>query len=301
MLLEGDFKTKKKLVGVIGDVVEYLTDYKNRVQPLMSLKEIVDPALMGTVWQTVNEEWCPSDAADIDLSTIKSKADLEPFDLTTLTTALTSRGMKAGGTKVQKIDRLMHAVGVKDLSSIPAKHMAKASAATSADNASALFVLDFQCTALLKHYRPTLLQSVERNKRRRGQTVAEKLHERNEILTGTALEITEEESDEEEEIYNPKNLPLGWDGKPIAVWLYKLHGLNKYVCERSVRELCEPISLASTSHLRALAPGRMHCQLGDKRAFPTLARTSHSLALASSTRACITNVESRSHLVYSSG
>ena len=31
--------------------------------------------------------------------------------------------------------------------------------------------------------------------------------------------------DEEKAIYNPKNLPLGWDGKPIPYWLYKLHGV----------------------------------------------------------------------------
>jgi splicing factor 3A subunit 3 len=38
--------------------------------------------------------------------------------------------------------------------------------------------------------------------------------------------------DEEKAIYNPKNLPLGWDGKPIPYWLYKLHGLNiEYNCE----------------------------------------------------------------------
>ena len=46
-------------------------------------------------------------------------------------------------------------------------------------------------------------------------------------------------SDDEGPIYNPKNLPLGWDGKPIriflwilAYWLYKLHGLGiEYKCE----------------------------------------------------------------------
>jgi splicing factor 3A subunit 3 len=27
-------------------------------------------------------------------------------------------------------------------------------------------------------------------------------------------------------LYNPLNLPLGWDGKPIPYWLYKLHGLG---------------------------------------------------------------------------
>ncbi|KAI6130346.1 hypothetical protein EDD16DRAFT_1689698 [Pisolithus croceorrhizus] len=38
--------------------------------------------------------------------------------------------------------------------------------------------------------------------------------------------------EEEERIYNPLKLPLGWDGKPIPYWLYKLHGLGvEYKCE----------------------------------------------------------------------
>lgn len=37
---------------------------------------------------------------------------------------------------------------------------------------------------------------------------------------------------DDEPIYNPLNLPLGWDGKPIPFWLYKLHGLGvEYKCE----------------------------------------------------------------------
>jgi splicing factor 3A subunit 3 len=41
-----------------------------------------------------------------------------------------------------------------------------------------------------------------------------------------------DEDDEEERIYNPLKLPLGWDGKPIPYWLYKLHGLGvEYRCE----------------------------------------------------------------------
>lgn len=45
--------------------------------------------------------------------------------------------------------------------------------------------------------------------------------------------VSDSDSDEGETIpYNPKNLPLGWDGKPIPYWLYKLHGLNIYYeCE----------------------------------------------------------------------
>lgn len=46
-------------------------------------------------------------------------------------------------------------------------------------------------------------------------------------------EAAASDSDEEDDfIYNPLKLPLGWDGKPIPYWLYKLHGLNQeFECE----------------------------------------------------------------------
>ncbi|GAA5916436.1 hypothetical protein JCM5296_000056, partial [Sporobolomyces johnsonii] len=41
-----------------------------------------------------------------------------------------------------------------------------------------------------------------------------------------------DDEDDEGRIYNPLKLPLGWDGKPIPYWLYKLHGLGvEYKCE----------------------------------------------------------------------
>ncbi|KAI8643536.1 hypothetical protein BD408DRAFT_414722 [Parasitella parasitica] len=48
------------------------------------------------------------------------------------------------------------------------------------------------------------------------------------------VELIDQDSDDEgdEKIYNPLKLPLGWDGKPIPYWLYKLHGLGvEYPCE----------------------------------------------------------------------
>lgn len=42
----------------------------------------------------------------------------------------------------------------------------------------------------------------------------------------------EDDEDDDEKIYNPLKLPLGWDGKPIPYWLYKLHGLGvEFKCE----------------------------------------------------------------------
>ncbi|KAL7668079.1 hypothetical protein ACOME3_008797 [Neoechinorhynchus agilis] len=50
-----------------------------------------------------------------------------------------------------------------------------------------------------------------------------------------ALEVESDDADDDiglGSVYNPKDLPLGWDGKPIPYWLYKLHGLNIYYnCE----------------------------------------------------------------------
>lgn len=39
-----------------------------------------------------------------------------------------------------------------------------------------------------------------------------------------------ESDDDEQQIYNPLKLPMGWDGKPIPYWLYKLHGLGQVLC-----------------------------------------------------------------------
>jgi len=40
-------------------------------------------------------------------------------------------------------------------------------------------------------------------------------------------EAPSDSDDEDEFVYNPLKLPLGYDGKPIPYWLYKLHGLNQ--------------------------------------------------------------------------
>lgn len=52
-----------------------------------------------------------------------------------------------------------------------------------------------------------------------------------EILFYTCLESVSGNSDDKA-VYNPLNLPLGFDGRPIPYWLYKLHGLGtEFKCE----------------------------------------------------------------------
>ena len=84
---------------------------------------------------------------------------------------------------------------------------------------------------------------MRRTERRETQTPNERDKEIDEDLHGSAIEgpkskelkdgeDSDDDSDDEGPIYNPKGVPLGWDGKPIPYWLFKLHGLNHfYPCE----------------------------------------------------------------------
>ena len=56
-----------------------------------------------------------------------------------------------------------------------------------------------------------------------------------------------DEEEEEESVddipYNPKNLSLGWNDKPIPYWLYKLHhsGFEPKLCQnKNKTETVEP-------------------------------------------------------------
>ena len=64
-------------------------------------------------------------------------------------------------------------------------------------------------------------------------------------------------SDSEDEfVYNPLKLPLGWDGKPIPYWLYKLHGLNlEFKCEICGEPQPTCWRLSPPSRMRALRAG----------------------------------------------
>ena len=58
----------------------------------------------------------------------------------------------------------------------------------------------------------------------------ELLAEEHGVALGEGLD--EEEDDEETPVHNPLKLPLGWDGKPIPFWMYRLYGLNEeFTCE----------------------------------------------------------------------
>ncbi|KAG0274945.1 Splicing factor 3A subunit 3 [Linnemannia exigua] len=85
---------------------------------------------------------------------------------------------------------------------------------------------------LIQKYAEILKPQIEETKENveRRQTLTGR--ERDLELETDQIELEDSDSDDEEKIYNPLKLPLGWDGKPIPYWLFKLHGLGvEYACE----------------------------------------------------------------------
>ncbi|OVA08456.1 protein of unknown function DUF3449 [Macleaya cordata] len=79
-----------------------------------------------------------------------------------------------------------------------------------------------------------ILQTKEYVEKKQALTYEEMEAERDEEEEEVLLQVNDTESDQEEQhqIYNPLKLPMGWDGKPIPYWLYKLHGLGQeFKCE----------------------------------------------------------------------
>ncbi len=203
----------------------------------------------------------------IDLSQYESAPDLAAkVDGETLKAELSRLGLKCGGTVQDRATRL-YLLKHSKLQDLPPKLFVKKPTANTATDATAqvqpqnvaagvpedtvlhaknerridIAYRESIVTALLDQLGPTLEATIRRAERRQTQTLKERQREMDEELYGTGIVAVKEHKedgadddsdDEDAPIYNPKNVPLDFDGKPIPYWLFKLHGLNHYYpCE----------------------------------------------------------------------
>jgi len=226
--------------------------------------------LLGEVSRTDADGDEKDSPVGIDLSKYDSADSLASMvDGEALKLELVRLGLKCGGTVQDRAKRLFMIKDKPNRSDWPSKIFAKkkqiaADASAPSDNQNnpeassspggdskadkvKVTVLPRQqqeavLAALLNQLRPTLDATVRREKRRLTQTVDEQEKEvLEELFSDPAVaslkkksrdDDDEDDSDDDAPIYNPKNVPLDWDGKPIPYWLFKLHGLNHYYeCE----------------------------------------------------------------------
>ncbi|CAG9462501.1 unnamed protein product [Pedinophyceae sp. YPF-701] len=225
-------------------LLAYLSSFYTRTNPLGQVEK-----RMAALEQTFPEEWAAREDAHgsedaaakvahiCDLHQADSPADVAQFGPDALKDALQALGLKCGGTPQQRAERLFSVKG-RRIDEIDRKLFAKGAGPGPASQtekarkaAYAVALLERKVVELRSMLAAAAEATVEATERKQVQTYEELEAER-----AAALEEEEPEGDgeegEDDSLYNPLKIPLGWDGKPIPVWLYKLHGLNQeFECE----------------------------------------------------------------------
>uniref|UniRef100_A0A2C9K4I1 Matrin-type domain-containing protein n=1 Tax=Biomphalaria glabrata TaxID=6526 RepID=A0A2C9K4I1_BIOGL len=225
-------------------LLEYLGEYMSKIKPLTDLTEEVEQvqAEFEKMWAEGTFPGWPKEAsgalthsgAHLDLSAFSSWEELASLGLDRLKSALMALGVKCGGTLEQRAQRLFSTKG-KNLDELDPALFAKSKPGKSGKAAktkdsekqkeiAALEAQVYRLTDLLGEQRLATRDNVQRKQAQTGEEREESDEEK--------FEESDSDNDADEAPYNPKDLPLGWDGKPIPYWLYKLHGLNlTYTCE----------------------------------------------------------------------
>merc|ERR1719187_1469711 len=221
-------------------LLDYLWSFVSRTRPILDLdKEMVEVLkdfdakfergeLPG--WAREQVGAMAHSGAHLDLSAFTTAEELAGLGLDRLKSGLVALGLKCGGTLQERAQRLFLTKG-KNLSELNkdlfAKHKPGKGRNEKTEKLKEIARMEAQIyrfAELLSEIRNDTVENVERKQAR---TDAEREESEGEV----SEEEVEEENDDDIP-YNPKNLPLGWDGKPIPYWLYKLHGLNiSYNCE----------------------------------------------------------------------
>ncbi|GFS25142.1 splicing factor 3A subunit 3-like [Elysia marginata] len=225
-------------------LLDYLGEYISKIKPLTDLNEEVEQVQseferiwiegMFPGWPKETSGALTHSGAHLDLSAFSSWEELASLGLDRLKSALMALGVKCGGTLEQRAQRLFSTKG-KSLDELDPALFAKskpgkagkASKNKDTEKQREIALLEaqvYRLSELLSEQRSSTRDNVQRKQAQTGEEREESDEEK--------FEESDSDEDADDTPYNPKDLPLGWDGKPIPYWLYKLHGLNlTYTCE----------------------------------------------------------------------
>ena len=169
--------------------------------------------------------------------------------------ALSKAGLKTGGTPDERCERLFQVVKLVSAAkgndaTIPSKYIRKGVVVvgsgadgkkdeeerrlkTQIERAKHIARLEYRLKILFAGALRKTLDNTKSQAEKKLTMSREEIEREHEEDDDFAFSDVDEDEDEmNKEIYNPLKLPMGWDGKPIPYWLYKLHGLNiEFKCE----------------------------------------------------------------------
>lgn len=197
----------------LSDLLAYCVDFAQRTHPMDRVEEHIEAARVNT------RNAIEGKMKDISHRMASPQAVLDELGADGVKKELLSLGQKCGGRPVDRAARLLK------------------SARNGKFGERVIFegALKFALEQLLAEEKRATVANV---RKKLSLSYAEIEAERiaDEAVAEGALEKARAGGEEEEEvestIYNPKDVPLGWDGKPIPYWMYRLHGLNhEFKCE----------------------------------------------------------------------
>lgn len=213
----------------IKELTEYLLDFHARALPLTDTA----PALADAAEKRA-KEWDAGEApgwedrgdgaaelAAVELDAAEGPEDLASKAPEAMRGALWARGLATDGEPAELAERLWASRGAE----LPAE----GEKARRAEEGRALALLEARATCAIELLREQLAATRGNVERKQTMSYAELQAEAEE--QEEAVDIDSDE-DTDAQLHNPLKLPLGWDGKPIPYWMYKLHGLNvEFKCE----------------------------------------------------------------------
>lgn len=230
----------------LSKVIEYLVYFFERTEPLQDLDR-----LFSKVVSEFEEQWAngkvdgwhdeaqenghdPEQHTAVDLDYYSTVEELVALGPERLKEALGALGLKTGGTVQQRAERLFLTKHTP-LEKLDKKHFAKGARRPQQNGvvATPRQGEDSKEIALMEAKLEKLCELLSETITRTKDKVVNKHGQNYEEMGRDDEEVPEVESDDEDQqIYNPLKLPMGWDGKPIPYWLYKLHGLGQeFKCE----------------------------------------------------------------------
>jgi splicing factor 3A subunit 3 len=247
------YKQSKAYTTYLSELYDYLEGFLRRVQPLIDIKEVVAD------WQkTFEQKWktgtvmgwkvkaAPtSEGNPLRLGMFNDPSELEALGGDRLKEALVALNLKCGGTTSERAQRLWSVRGKKP-EDFPSKLVVKkkqngtseGNSYDEKDQRKKTAWMEYKVNSICEFMMDTVTSTRRHAEKQQTRTAEEKEAEIIEEEMGLLpdMEVNKEsrpvDDDEDAPIYNPLNIPLGWDGKPIPYWLFKLHGLgNEFKCE----------------------------------------------------------------------
>lgn len=200
-------KCKRAYEQYLSSVVSYLIKFAIRAYPLEQIENYMDDVIskQQSALQTQLEH----------LTTTYEDAEnlMQEMGDHKVKTALSEFALKCGGRPAERAKRLWTAAQKCTYGQAALQHK----------------LLCFLADELLAEERAATVANVEK---KLSLSYTEIEAERISAETSNIPDEDNEQQHLESTVYNPKDVPLGWDGKPIPYWMYKLHGLNhEFKCE----------------------------------------------------------------------